>query len=169
MHNKGEPWRRQLKRRKVASTFTSFNATKLVAFPIPARSRSQSPRNSTASPKNMQLEPACYAGWSAPTNHNRSALAAARARWEEIFHRMVTLQEELDWWSYRAYGVISDDSLLALTGRDGLATTCRRSDLASALLKSSSPAHGSGKRCRRSGSSGTTSRPVTELTGALAS
>ncbi len=39
----------------------------------------------------------------------RAELGAHRAQADALFARIVVLQEELDWWSYRAYGLLDDD------------------------------------------------------------
>lgn len=40
---------------------------------------------------------------------SRAELDAHRAQADELFASMVALQDELDWWSYRAYGLLDDD------------------------------------------------------------
>src|SRR5690606_23876702 len=40
---------------------------------------------------------------------SRAELDAHSAQAEGLFARMVALQDELDWWSYRAYGLLDDD------------------------------------------------------------
>lgn len=40
---------------------------------------------------------------------SRAELDAHRAQADALFARMVALQDELDWWSYRAYGLLDDD------------------------------------------------------------
>src|SRR5262249_14703264 len=44
------------------------------------------------------------------------ALAEARERWHRARARMIALQEELDWFCYRAYGVVQDDFQYASMG-----------------------------------------------------
>src|SRR5690606_21954485 len=40
---------------------------------------------------------------------SRTELDAHRAQSNALFARIVALQDELDWWSYRAYGLLDDD------------------------------------------------------------
>lgn len=44
---------------------------------------------------------------------SRAELDAHRAQADALFARMVALQDELDWWSYRAYGLLDDDLTFA--------------------------------------------------------
>lgn len=44
---------------------------------------------------------------------SRTELDAHRAQADALFARMVALQDELDWWSYRAYGLLGDDLTFA--------------------------------------------------------
>ena len=54
----------------------------------------------------MLYTPSSVAIHSTPT---AAALAEARAASEQIRGRMVALQEELDWETYRLYGLIQED------------------------------------------------------------
>lgn len=44
---------------------------------------------------------------------SRTELDAHHAQADALFARMVALQDELDWWSYRAYGLLDDDLTFA--------------------------------------------------------
>jgi hypothetical protein len=44
---------------------------------------------------------------------SRAELDEHRAQADALFARMVALQDELDWWSYRAYGLLDDDVTFA--------------------------------------------------------
>src|SRR5439155_21727940 len=52
--------------------------------------------------------PQAVAGHGTPT---AAALSDASERWHAARARMIALQEELDWFCYRAYGVLTDDLL----------------------------------------------------------
>jgi hypothetical protein len=118
MHNKGGPGGGSSKDEKWHD-FYELSSTQLALFPLPADKPYVLAKEIDRLGQIFQrtLPASVLAN---PANHTRAALVAANVLWDETFSRMVTLQEELDWWAYRAYGVISDDRLLAPTGRDTL-------------------------------------------------
>jgi hypothetical protein len=118
MHNKGGPGGGSSKDEKWHD-FYAFNATKIAEFPLPSETPLALATELDSLARELQRNrPAAVLAESA--NHRPEALVAAHARWEQVLHRMVSLQEELDWWSYRAYGIMDDGGLLAPVGSDGL-------------------------------------------------
>ena len=110
---------------------SAFNATQLADFPLPK----EKPLALARELDRLALELQRFAPDAVladASNHARAALDRARQQWTATLHRMVALQEELDWACYRAYGLlefkISDlgfkisgsADLLAPTGPDGL-------------------------------------------------
>ncbi|KOV75074.1 DNA methylase, partial [Streptomyces sp. NRRL WC-3618] len=85
--------------------FYEFTGAKLQDFPLPARSPLAVARllDSFAPAVKLELDALPESG--SPT---RSALEAARADISGARHRMIALQEELDWQVYGLYGLLSD-------------------------------------------------------------
>ncbi len=86
----------------------NFNSTPLQAFPVPADKPTRLAialdglsRSFTASQPQMQVRLALP---------DKSALVNAAAQADSILAKMIMLQEELDWWCYRAYGLTDEDT-----------------------------------------------------------
>ena len=118
MHNKGGPGGGSSKDEKWHD-FYEHSSTQLASFPIVRDKPLAISEALDCLAQELQRD-SPFNVLSVETSCSRASLDAARARWEAAFARMVALQEELDWWSYRAYGLIENDHLLARTGSDGL-------------------------------------------------
>ena len=90
--------------------FYEFDGTKLKKFPIPAANVTPMAREllRLASDRAHCL-PRALAEERTP---KEISFSVARQRATEILHKMISLQEELDWQCYRAYGLISEDIYL---------------------------------------------------------
>ncbi len=93
--------------------FFEYDSTKLQRAPITDRDRGARVDLARALDDAAQQRAACLpaavlAGgdWTPATL--AETLAAARARYRALTHRMVALQEELDWLTYGSYGLLSD-------------------------------------------------------------
>ena len=105
----GEPWEHRF----------AFNATQVSTLPIAAEKPLALARELDRLAQELQrFSPRAVLADAA--NHSREALDRAREQWRATLYRMISLQEELDWFCYRAYGLIDRDDLLARTGLDGL-------------------------------------------------
>ena len=97
----------------------AFNASNIGEFPIPRRPPVVFATALDELAKRLQQSTPALT-LADPEKRNHAALQDARAKWNAILQRMIALQEELDWHSYRAYGLIEDDGLLAPVGLNGL-------------------------------------------------
>lgn len=97
----------------------AFNATQIAGFPV-AKDKPLALAKALDTLAQELQQHAPTAILTASVNHSRAALDAARARWQATLARMISLQEELDWHCYRAYGLIEGDDLVAPSGADGM-------------------------------------------------
>jgi hypothetical protein len=92
--------------------FYEFTGTKLEQFPLPPDLPLEFGRElDSLARKVATAEPSAVCAADIPT---RQRLDSARADNERIRGRLIALQEELDWDSYRRYGPISDDEAAEL-------------------------------------------------------
>ncbi|MDX2710052.1 BREX-2 system adenine-specific DNA-methyltransferase PglX, partial [Streptomyces sp. PA03-6a] len=83
-----------------------FTGTKLQEFPLPAKLPLHFGRVLDAKAQKLaKLEPSAVCAKSVP---QRQVLDVAKAEQAEIRHRMIALQEELDWQVYGLYGLLTD-------------------------------------------------------------
>lgn len=89
----------------------AFNATRIEEFPLIR----QRPLELTRQLDMLARERGSHlpASLAARLPLSRAELDAHRAQADALFARMVALQDELDWWSYRAYGLLDDDLTFA--------------------------------------------------------
>lgn len=89
----------------------AFNATRIEEFPI----LEQRPLELTRQLDTLARERETHlpAALTARLPLSRAELDAHRAQADALFARMVALQDELDWWSYRAYGLLDADLTFA--------------------------------------------------------
>ncbi len=89
----------------------AFNATRIEEFPI----LEQRPLELTRQLDTLARERETHlpAALTARLPLSRAELDAHRAQADALFTRMVALQDELDWWSYRAYGLLDADLTFA--------------------------------------------------------
>lgn len=105
-HNKGGPGGGRSKDEKW-NDFYEHAGTRLVEFPITERRPFEvarhldrlSHKKASVSPSTMSQRP--------PTP--RAELDLARAQFDSLGRQMIGLQEELDWWCYRAYGLLDHE------------------------------------------------------------
>ena len=91
-----------------------FNGSNVAECPLPTRLPSDAGRTLDNLARLLaNVTPSAVCAASIPI---ASALHAARRRFADIYARMITIQEELDWEVYRLYGTISED--LIYTGSD---------------------------------------------------
>ncbi|WP_104090840.1 BREX-2 system adenine-specific DNA-methyltransferase PglX [Cryobacterium sp. N19] len=87
--------------------FFEFTATKLKEFPLPATLPRETGRAIDAASTEFQAAaPGALFTGGAP---DPTGLVAARQTWLALRDRMVFLQEELDWETYRLYGLVEED------------------------------------------------------------
>jgi hypothetical protein len=87
--------------------FHEFDSTKLKEFPIPVASPLRRAQQLDRLVQELaDVLPAAVAERQPPT---ATALRDAASEAETLRHRMVALQEELDWECYRLYGLLDDD------------------------------------------------------------
>ena len=108
-HNKGGPGGGSSKDEKWHD-FYEFDGTKLQTFPLPK----SLPAGLTTSLDSLATElsmvsPSALAGDGVPTAER---LADGRAEYHETLARMIGLQEQLDWETYRLYELLDDDITL---------------------------------------------------------
>lgn len=108
-HNKGSTVDQKGARQTTVEweNFYEFTGTKLEGFPLPA----DLPRVAPAALDGLQHQrsahaPAAVADVAVPT---REALEVAAGKFRALSHLMVFWQEELDWATYRSYGLIDED------------------------------------------------------------
>jgi hypothetical protein len=91
--------------------FYEHTGTGLLSFPLPEKRPTHLSRllDTLARERESHL-PAALA---ARLPLSRAQLDAHRAQADALFARIVALQDELDWWSYRAYGLLDDDLTFA--------------------------------------------------------
>ncbi|HEY1068989.1 MAG TPA: BREX-2 system adenine-specific DNA-methyltransferase PglX [Thermomonas sp.] len=89
----------------------AFNATRIEEFPLIR----QRPLELTRQLDMLARERGSHlpASLAARLPLSRAELDAHRAQADALFARMVALQDELDWWSYRPYGLLGDDLTFA--------------------------------------------------------
>ena len=91
-----------------------FTGTKLQEFPLPRVAPLQrSKRLSSLARELRESTPAAVCDVGVPT---RESLAAARERFRSVRLKMIAVQEELDWETYRLYGLLDED--LTYSGAD---------------------------------------------------
>ena len=84
-----------------------FDGTKLKLFPVPAGLPSCLAASAGAIAQRWsQHAPSLLTRSNAPST---TLLNTARQRFQELRQQMIALQEEIDWWCYRAYGLIDED------------------------------------------------------------
>ena len=84
----------------------AFNATRIEQFPVPSeRPLALASGLNDVCQKRAALFPAALTTRLALT---RAELDAARIQSKSLLAQMIALQEELDWWCYRAYGLLDD-------------------------------------------------------------
>ena len=108
-HNKGSSVDQRGARQRTApfEDFWEYDGTKLKKFPLPNTKPLVLSRELDAlAQKLIRTLPAALVASGAPS---AALLQAARTRALEIRQQMVALQEELDWYCYRLYGVTEDD------------------------------------------------------------
>jgi len=105
-HNKGGPGGGSTKDEKWHD-FYEHSGTQLSNFPLTRERPLELTRqlDTLAHERESHLPAALAAQFPLP----RAELDAHRAQADVLFARMVALQDELDWWSYRAYGLLDDD------------------------------------------------------------
>ena len=111
-HNKGSTVDQRGARQRTApfEDFFEFTGAQLDAFPVPAGRLTDLAAQLDALARDRQEHlPAAVAAHATPT---RAALDAARAHADACLTRMIALQEELDWRSYRLYGLTDDELTL---------------------------------------------------------
>lgn len=95
--------------------FYEFTATKLEQFPLPATLPLEFGRKLDALAQQLSAqEPSALCTRTVPT---REALNAARAEHENLRAQMIAWQEELDWETYRHYGLLTDDEAASVIAR----------------------------------------------------
>lgn len=105
-HNKGGPGGGSTKDEKWHD-FYEHSGTQLSNFPLTRERPLELARLlDTLARERESLLPAALA---TGLPLSRADLDARRAQADALFARMVALQDELDWWSYRAYGLLNDD------------------------------------------------------------
>lgn len=110
-HNKGGPGGGSTKDEKWHD-FYEHEATKLVRFPLPeSRPLELTRQLDTLARERESHLPAALA---AQLPLSRAELDAHHAQADALFARLIALQDDLDWWSYRAYGLLDD--ALTFTG-----------------------------------------------------
>jgi len=87
--------------------FFEFTATKLKEFPLPVTLPHETGRAIDAAATEFQA--AAPGALFADGIPDPTGLIAARQTWQMLRDRMVFLQEELDWETYRLYGLVEDD------------------------------------------------------------
>lgn len=114
-HNKGGQGINEGFKTEAWEQFYQFNGTKVGAFPVTAECPTDLARalDALARERHDHL-PVAILARATPT---RSALDAGRAHADVCLERMIALQEELDWRSYRLYGLTDDE--LTLRDADG--------------------------------------------------
>ncbi|MBB5937681.1 BREX-2 system adenine-specific DNA-methyltransferase PglX [Streptomyces zagrosensis] len=114
--------------------FYEFTGTKLQEFPLPATLPLAHPRTlDTLAQLFATHEPSALAAISG-TPPTRAALDAASAAQDAIRARMILLQEELDWFVYGSYGLLSPAEVARTTLPGDLAAeSAKFADLTAAL------------------------------------
>jgi hypothetical protein len=108
-HNKGSTVDQHGARQRTSAfeDFYEFAATGIAKFPVPTEKLTLLARRLDAmAAERDRVSPMRLLSSGVP---ERSALDAARDVWEGIQRQMIAVQEELDWESYRLYGVLVDD------------------------------------------------------------
>lgn len=109
-HNKGGPGGGSTKDEKWHD-FYQHSGTRVQEFPLPnERPRELTRQLDTLARERESLLPAALA---TQLPLSRTELDAHRTQAESLLARMIALQDELDWWSYRAYGLLDDDLTFA--------------------------------------------------------
>ena len=109
-HNKGSTVDQHGARQRTDpfEDFYAFNATKLQQFPLPASRPTELARALDA----RAIIRSGFEGRELVERDlplDREKLLARRALREGAIRQMIMLQEELDWWCYRAYGITDED------------------------------------------------------------
>lgn len=111
LFNKGGGGTKSKLASEVWENFLEWEGTKLRVFPV----TKQRPLELTRQLDTLVRERDSHlpAALAAQLPLSRVELDAHRAQADALFARMVALHDELDWWSYRAYGLLDDDLTFA--------------------------------------------------------
>lgn len=98
--------------------FYEFSVTKLKNFPVPPHIDTEPGRKlDTLAREVATLEPSALASGAVPT---REALATNQTAQAALRARMIALQEELDWSTYRAYSLTTESEVAQTTLPEGI-------------------------------------------------
>jgi hypothetical protein len=131
-------WLRQVSKQKGGAadhpwlrTF-QFNGTRVAECPIPNRLSAQGASELDGLAKELRnLEPSVVASRGVPSSVE---LTDAQSRWKQIRERMIALQEEIDWETYRLYNLIDKDLTYGGNDLPGLAPGERAFEIALAQV-----------------------------------
>ncbi len=108
-HNKGGPGGANSKDEKWHD-FYQLNGTKLEVLPLPvSRPYSRTARLDELSARRAKSAPGSIRTTELPS---AARLQEARQTYDELFSRMISEQDELDWECYRLYGLVDEDLFL---------------------------------------------------------
>jgi hypothetical protein len=114
-HNKGGQGINEGFKSQEWERFYEFTGTKLQEFPLPAKRPMELARElDLLAQEIVKTEPSAVCGLDGPSAR---ALEAARIENELIRHKMVALQEELDWQTYGLYGLLDEAEVAVLQAK----------------------------------------------------
>jgi hypothetical protein len=114
MHNKGSTVDQHGARQTTVpfEDFWEIDGTKLKQFPVPTEPPVELARALDEVAHRLgEVTPSAVLDEGEPSGDR---LRPAQVQWESERRTMIALQEELDWWCYRVYGLIEDDLRLSL-------------------------------------------------------
>lgn len=114
-HNKGSQGINEGFKSQEWERFYEFTGTKLEQFPLPATLPLEFGRKLDGLAQQLaKQEPSAVCELSTPT---RDLLDAAQAEHANLRAQMIAWQEELDWETYRLYGLLTDDEAASVIAR----------------------------------------------------